>query len=144
MKTFLRSIMAGVAGVVVGASLSIGTDKLLESTGLLPGDDLWVSAGVIWAVLGYRTVYNALGSYVVARLAPRRPMRHALVLGAFGTFVSALGAIATKDMNLGPMWYPWTLAALTMPAAWLGGWMFVRNLPKAAAPAAMPPAAPQA
>jgi hypothetical protein len=32
--------------------------------------------------LVYRTVYGILGGYVTARLAPRAPMRHALILGA--------------------------------------------------------------
>ena len=48
-------------------------------------------------------------------------MRHAIVLGAIGTVVSIIGAVATANMNLGPAWYAWTLALLTMPSAWLGG-----------------------
>jgi hypothetical protein len=131
MKNILnifKSIGAGLAGIVVGAGLSLGTDYVLESTGILPRGHLRVSAGLICFVLLYRTLYNVLGFYVVACLAPSRPMRHALVLGAIGTAVSILGAIATANMNLGPAWYAWTLAVLTLPAAWLAGKLFERRM----------------
>ena len=128
MKNIFKSIGAGLAGIVVGAALSFGTDFVLESAGVLPHGNLNVSAWLIWLVLLYRTIYNVLGFYIVARLAPNNPMRHALVLGVIGTLVSIGGAIATANMNLGPAWYAWTLAALTMPAAWIGGKWFERRV----------------
>ena len=71
----------------------------------------------------YRTVYGVAGSYVAARLAPSRPMGHALVLGATGLVVSIVGAVATwnKVPSLGPHWYPLALVVLAMPPAWAGG-----------------------
>lgn len=122
-----KSIGAGIVGIAVGATLSIGTDYVLENQGILPHGNLYVSAALIWAVLGYRTIYNTLGSFIVAKLAPQNPMRHALFVGAIGTVVSAVAAIATADLNLGPIWYAWTLAALSLPAAWVGGKLAVRN-----------------
>ena len=127
-KSIFKSIGAGVAGIVVGAGLSFGTDFILESVGVLPHGNLYVSTWLIWGVLFYRSVYNVLGFYVVARFAPNHPMRHALVLGVIGTLVSVIGAVATANMNIGPAWYAWTLAALTMPAAWLGGKLALRRL----------------
>ena len=124
-NTILRSIGAGLAGIITGIVLSLLTDHILQTLGVIPKDNLWVSPTIIWFILLYRTVYNTLSCYVTAKLAPKRPMTHALVLGVIGTFVSIAGAIATRNMNLGPEWYAWTLAALTLPSAWLGGKLFV-------------------
>ena len=52
-------------------------------------------------------------------------MNHALVLGGIGTILSIVGAIVTADMNLGPAWYAWSLAAIAMPVAWLGGKLYM-------------------
>ncbi len=62
-----------------------------------------------------------LGSYIAARLAPRNPMRHALILGAIGFVLSLAGAIATIPMDLGPAWYPIALVVTALPCTWLGG-----------------------
>jgi len=52
----------------------------------------------------YRTVFGILGAYITARLAPSRPMLHALILGAIGVAVSILGAVVT--WNKGPEFGP--------------------------------------
>jgi len=44
--------------------------------------------------LAYRVPLDVAGSYVTARLAPSRPLRHALVLGAVGTVLATVGAVA--------------------------------------------------
>jgi hypothetical protein len=124
LQTAIRSAGAGLAGIIVGAGLSVGTDAVLEAAGVLPRGNLYVAAWLIWAVLLYRSVYNVVGSYLVARLAPNHPMGHVLALGALGTVVCIAGAIATADRHLGPGWYAWTLAALNMPAAWIGGRLY--------------------
>ncbi len=121
-----KSFFAGFLGILVGVILSLGTDYVLEKNGILPHGHLWVSTTLIWFVLAYRTVYNILGSYITARMAPRNPMRHALTVGALGTIVSIIGALATANMNLGPAWYAWTLAALSLPSAWVGGKLFTK------------------
>jgi hypothetical protein len=127
VATAVRSVGACLAGVIVGAGLSIGTDTLLEHTGVLPQGNLYVAAWLIWAVLLYRSAYNIVGSYLVARLAPNRPMGHVLILGVFGTVVCIAGAVATANAHLGPAWYAWTLAALNMPAAWIGGRIYTQG-----------------
>ena len=119
-----KSIGAGLAGFVTGAALSFATDYVLERVGVLPHGNLYVSTLLVLAVLFYPTVYNVFGWCIVARLAPNHPMRHALVLGAIGTILSIVGAIVTSNMHVGPAWYAWTLAALSMPSAWLGGTLY--------------------
>jgi hypothetical protein len=64
-----------------------------------------------------------LGCYVAARLAPGRPLGHALALGVIGALLSGLGAVATWNAGpeFGPAWYPLTLVAISLPCAWAGG-----------------------
>jgi hypothetical protein len=71
----------------------------------------------------YRTVFGVAGSYVTARLAPDRPMGHALAGGVLGLAVSIVGAVVTwnKGPAFGPHWYPLALIVLAMPTAWAGG-----------------------
>jgi hypothetical protein len=74
----------------------------------------------------YRIVISVAGCYITARLAPDRPMRHALALGVVGVVASAAGAVATWNRGpaFGPHWYPLALIALAMPCAWLGGKLY--------------------
>ncbi len=73
-------------------------------------------------------VYGVVGSYVTARLAPDRPMGHALVGGLIGLALSTLGAVVTWNKDLGPHWYPLALIVTAMPTAWLGGKLRVMQL----------------
>ncbi|MDB5254614.1 MAG: hypothetical protein JWL80_680 [Parcubacteria group bacterium] len=127
MKNIFKSVWACVAGILVGVVLSLGTDKILEHAGVLPSGNLWVSPLIIIFVLLYRNVYNVIGSYIVAKLAPSHPMRHAIIVGVLGTIVSIIGAVVTRNMNLGPEWYCWALVVLSIPSAWLGGKIFLRG-----------------
>jgi hypothetical protein len=79
--------------------------------------DPWLNA----LALFYRCFYSVLGCALTAALAPSRAMTHALVLGGIGTVLSALGAYAAINLNLGPMWYPIALVATALPCAWVGG-----------------------
>ena len=101
-----------------------GTDAILESLGILPLGNLFVGAGLILVVIGYRAVFSLLGCYLTAMLAPQKPMKHAMVLGVIGFVLSTVGAIVNANMKLGPDWYAWTLAAIALPMAWLGGRLY--------------------
>lgn len=126
-RNVLRSILAVVAGAVVGIVLSVGTDAVLQETGVFPESGRLMSNGLFVLATAYRTVYGVLGAYLTGRLAPNRPMRHVLILGALGLVANVAGLIAVwnKPPELGPMWYPIALLVLAMPTAWLGGklWM---------------------
>jgi hypothetical protein len=118
-----RSILAVLAGIVVGVILSLSTDVLLHAIGVFPPWDQPAGNGPLLLATVYRTLYSILGSYVIARLAPDRPMRHALVGGVVGLVVSTVGAVVTwnKGAVFGPHWYPVALIVLAMPTAWAGG-----------------------
>ena len=117
-----RSTRAVFLGIVVGAVLSLGTDQVFHVLEVYPpwGQPMHDTRLNLLA-LAYRILYNTLGSYIIARLAPHSPMRHALIGGVIGLVVSAAGAIAAINMDLGPAWYPIALALTALPCAWLGG-----------------------
>jgi len=74
---------------------------VLETTGVLPKGPLHdVRQGP--NEQAYRSVHMVLRSYIATRLAPNRPMKHALALGVVGFVVNILGAVATWNMNLAP------------------------------------------
>ncbi len=78
--------------------------------------------GRLLLALTDRSVYAVLGSFVAARCAPHRPMRHALALGLVGLALSLVGAsVAITSRALGPAWYPIALVLTALPCAWLGG-----------------------
>jgi len=121
-RRLLRSTGAVLAGLVAVFVLSLGTDQVLHSLPVYPpwGQPLY-DTGLLLLALAYRIVYGIVGGYVVARLAPRNPMRHALVMGIVGLVLSTAGVIAATRMDLGPMWYPVVLLLTALPCAWLGG-----------------------
>ncbi len=114
----LRRILSVIAGLAVVFVLSTVTDEALHRTGVMPRGALFDTRLLVLALF-YRSIFSVLGCYVAARLAPDRPMRHALVLGGIGVVLSAAGTIAARD--LGPAWYGLALAVLAMPLAWIGG-----------------------
>lgn len=120
-----KSIGAVFAGLIFIVVTHTGTDALLEAIGVLPKGHLNVATGLVLVVLLYRAVFSFLGCYVTAKLAPQNPMKHSLILGSIGVVLSSAGAIATANMNLGPAWYAWSLAGISLPVAWLGGKLYV-------------------
>ena len=118
-RRILRRLGAVVAGLVAIFAVTTVTDVVMHATGVFPpaGAPPMSSALFLFA-FAYRFVFDVAGSYLTARLAPDRPMRHALALGAIGLVLSIAGAVAL--WNAGPAWYPIALAASALPCAWLG------------------------
>ena len=118
-----RSVVALLAGFVVGVAITLATDGMLHLAGIFPPLGQPVGSGPLVLATVYRTVYQVLSSYITARLAPDRPMGHALVGGAIGLAICILGAVVTwnKGPAFGPHWYPVALIVLAMPTAWIGG-----------------------
>jgi len=128
-----RSINAVLAGMLVGIVLTIGTDIVLHAIGVFPpwGQSMVGFDGALLLATVYRTVYGVAASYIIARLAPDRPMQHALVGGAVGLAVSIVGAAVTWNQGpaFGPHWYPLALVVLAMPQSWAGGKLRLMQLP---------------
>ncbi|HTE91553.1 MAG TPA: hypothetical protein VK639_21570 [Terriglobales bacterium] len=129
-KNTLKSIGAVLAGFVAVFVLSLGTDVVLHAAGVFPPWDQRMSDALFLLATAYRTIYCSAGSYIAARLAPNRPMGHALALGILGLVVSTAGAVVTwnKGSAFGPHWYPVALVVTAIPCAWLGGRLRITQL----------------
>lgn len=123
-----RSIFAVVIGILAGIIPTLITDIILHRTGLFPPLGGPTPSQPLAVATAYRMVYSIFGGYVVARLAPNRPMLHAIISGAIGVVASTAGAIATWNRNLGPHWYPIALVVTALPCAWLGGKLRLEQL----------------
>ena len=133
-KNTFKSIGALLAGFMLIVLLSIGTDLLLEATGVFPSFAEQAAHGFTaqWMLLLaflYRSVYTIAGGYVAAALAPDKPMRHAIILGSIGIIAGTLGAIVNWDKTTpATTWYPIALVVAGLPCTWLGGKIRVRRV----------------
>jgi len=122
-RNILRSVGAVVAGLLVVIIITTATDALLHATGIFPPWGQPMSDSLFLLAFAYRIVYGIVGGYITARLAPDKPVKHAVVLGAIGFVLSLAGAAATwnRGPEFGPKWYPLALIVIAIPTAWLGG-----------------------
>jgi len=122
-RRVLRSIGAVLAGFLAIVISHIGADAVMHATGVFPPWGQPMSDALFLLATVYRTAFGVAGSYITARLAPNRPMQHALVGGVIGLVLSIAGAVATwnRGPEFGPHWYPLALIATVMPCAWAGG-----------------------
>jgi hypothetical protein len=113
-------LFAGFVAVVI---LSIGTDVALRAASIFPPLGKPMSDALLLLATVYRSIYAVVGSYITARVAPDRPMQHALTGGVIGLVLSIVGAVTAwnKVDTLGPHWYPLSLVATALPCAWIGG-----------------------
>ena len=126
MPIVLRRFGAVGAGLIAVVVLSIGTDVVLHLTQVLPPMGEPMSHPIAALATAYRCVYAVLGSYIAARLAPDRPMAHALWLGGIGLILGTIGAVVTWNAGPAyePKWFPLALVATAMPCAWVGGKLY--------------------
>ena len=114
-----QSIGAVLAGFVSIFAVTTAVDVALHAAHVFPAWGEYTPSGPLLLATSYRLVIHAAGSYLTARLAPARPLLHALVLGAIGFGLSIAGAVAFR--GLGPAWYPLALVATAPLCAWAGG-----------------------
>jgi peptidoglycan/LPS O-acetylase OafA/YrhL len=122
-RRWLRSFGAVFAGLVALFAVTTATDVVLHATGVFPPWGQPMSDGLFLLATAYRIVYGVAACYLTARLAPDRPMQHALALGIVGVLLSTAGAVATwsKGPEFGPKWYALAVVAIALPCAWAGG-----------------------
>jgi hypothetical protein len=125
-----RSALAVFAGLLANVVLSTATDLFLVAAGVFPpladfGRPELFSDSMLLLALAYRTAYGVLCCYLTARLAPRRPMAHALVLGSIGFVIGTIGAVVT--WGTWTSWYSMAIIAVTLPSAWLGARIALRR-----------------
>lgn len=129
-RRILRSIGAVLAGFVVVVILSLGTDIALHMTRVFPPWGQPMADALFALATVYRILYGIVGSYITARLAPDRPMQHAIAGGVVGLIISIVGATVTwnKGPAFGPHWYPLALVVTALPCAWAGGKLRIAQL----------------
>jgi hypothetical protein len=113
-----------VAGFLVNVVLGTATDAILHGTGVFPPEGQPMVAALWLLAIGYRALIGIAGCYLTARLAPDRPMRHALALGVLGLLLSTAGTVAMWGQ--GPAWYALGVIAIVLPSVWIGGRLATR------------------
>lgn len=131
-KSTFRSIAAVVAGVLAILFAAKIMDVVLYNLHVYRGATFDERTALVASA--HRLLITIAGGWLTARLAPGKPIRHALILGVVDTAMNLFGA-AMWDQNYGPIWFPIWLAVLAIPECWLGATLFVRSQ-RAAAPAA--------
>jgi len=115
-----KSVWAVAAGVLVVIVVTTAVDLLLHAAGIFPQAGQPLDNALALLASSYRLVITVGAAWLTARLAPGKPMKHALVLGAIGTLLGLAGVVATWNLGLGPRWYPVSLAVLAVPECWAG------------------------
>jgi hypothetical protein len=128
VKGKLRSAGALLAGFLLIVVLSTAVDIALHAAGVYPPLGQPMSDPLALLALSYRIAISIGGCYLTARLAPGRPMTHSLALGVLGVAVSTIGTVVTWGRpEFGPVWYPLSLIAVSLPCGWMGGWLAGRG-----------------
>ena len=97
----------------------------VTAIGVFPPMDQPINDALALLATSYRIVISVGGAWLTARLAPDKPMKHAMILGVVGTVLGLVGVVATWNRGLGPRWYPIALAVLAIPQCWVGGRLYV-------------------
>ncbi len=120
MPPIARSVFAVVIGFLFIGVLAAGTGAALSAAGYLPANGgTLLETGPVLLEAAYVALFAIAGCWLAARLAPNRPMRHALILGLLGLAFNIVGAVATWGQR--PDWAMALNLALVMPYAWIGG-----------------------
>jgi len=122
----VRSIWAILAGFIVstvlafGARLAVATVARELAATPYPASDTSLLLVLVLCI----AAVGVVGSYITARLAPRRPMMHAVILGMISLVI--VFAASTFDWAESPAWYHVLTVLLVLPAALLGGRLYDR------------------
>jgi hypothetical protein len=118
------SVWAVVAGLLVVVVVTTLVDILLHILGVYPPMPGPLTDALALLATAYRIPISGGAAWLTARLAPDRPLRHAMILGYLGTLLAVAGIVATWNRGLGPRWYPIALAVLAIPQCWAGGQLY--------------------
>ena len=129
MSSKSRSVGSVFGGLAAVFLITTVTDVILHATGVFPPWTQRMADALFLVALAYRVVYGIVGGYVTARLAPERPVTHALALGIAGVAASVAGTVVQlANPDMGPLWYPLVLILIAIPTAWVGGKIRGRQL----------------
>ncbi len=125
-------MLAVTAGIVTLTVTSFAIEWLVNPLllrlypGTLPDEAALAKSDWVRALtFAYSSVCVALGGYVCAALAPRRPLRHAQVMGIVQVGMTVLAMLSLTGIASSVQWM--IAAALAFPAAVAGGWFYGRR-----------------
>jgi hypothetical protein len=121
-----KSIWAIVAGALFAIILTTLVDVTMLFSGVYPKRGLTDATAML--ATAYRAVFGIGGAWVTARLAPNKPMKHAIIGGVLGAVIGVIGVVVRWNSDLGPQWYSIGLAVLAIPQAWLGAKLYQSRL----------------
>lgn len=135
-----RSVVAILVGFFLIGALATAGDVLVRQ--LVPSAydpaGRMTSLPLLALTQAYVALFAITGCYVCARLAPHHPLRHAMILGVLGLLFNVYGSYAR--WNDVPVWFHVVGLALTLPYAYVGGWLRERELARQAPLAGAAPA----
>lgn len=118
----LRSTVAVVVGFLfTGVAIILTTNALHGAMPVAyPPAPARIDA-LSWLAIetGIVAIFAVAGCWLTARLAPARPMRHALISGAIAFAMSIPQTMTAWEQR--PAWYNLLNLMLVLPLAWLGG-----------------------
>jgi hypothetical protein len=124
-----RSILAIVVGFILTGALNVGTTPSFPAwrrswcrRRAPPNNNV---AGLL-VICAYVALFGILGCYVTARLAPSRPLLHALIMGGLALAMSIPMTILA--WNDAPAWFNVYNLLAVMPYAWIGGTLRERQV----------------
>ena len=130
---WLRSVGAVVGGFATTVILSTAADAAMVAAGVFPpAGGKPMSEGMFLLAAAYRLAFTVVGGYVAARLAPDRPMRHAMVLAGIGVLAGLGGLVAFYRIGgpaMGPAWYAIQIPLTAIPGVWAGARLAIRGRP---------------
>jgi len=117
----MKTVWAVTAGALFVVGVTTIVDVVLHLAGAYPPMNEPIDNAQ--AVLGtsYRIVIGIAGAWLTARLAPSRPMWHAMILDSIGAGLGLIGLVFTWNTELGPRWYGVAHVMLALPETWIGG-----------------------
>jgi len=117
----MKSILAIVAGVVLWGVLWVGNHQVLTAAFADYAAENGAVTGapyLLW-LIAYSFGLSLLAGYVAARIAGRRPVLHAAILGVVQLAIGI--AVQTGSWELMPVWFHLSFLALVLPGHLLGG-----------------------
>ncbi|MES2390050.1 MAG: hypothetical protein V4555_00305 [Acidobacteriota bacterium] len=135
----LRSTLAVVLGFIAVTLLGYAGQQLFAvilPEQAMPGTSLVTVAGLM--VLAFEALCNVAGGVVTGMVAPRRPVKHAAVLGAIETLLVLW--LSASLLEHSPGWLAVALIVVTLPATVYGGRLAERFRPVADVMPEGPPA----
>lgn len=128
----VRSIVAVAVGFVLTGALNVATNHMLSTVmpDVVPAGGPVTDPTALVLISVYVAAFGIVGCYVTARLAPSRPMLHALVVGGLALAMSI--PVAIQNWADAPAWFNVYNLLAVMPYAYIGGWMREQELARAA------------